>query len=147
MKRRWVVDTRVLAKCNDTDCVDCVDCTGFLHKLLIEGKLCLDPEEEIVTEYNRYIKPRSYLFWWWHKMIGQAGHLSYCSSKLSIKHKNRLVNDLGFHDDDIKFVGVATRSADKLLVSGDSDYNQAICEYLMNEFGVRVMTPDIALYH
>lgn len=143
--KQWVVDTWVLAKCNDTDCGDCVDCIDFLTYLLRRGKLCLDHEEEIELEYGTYIKPRSFLFWWWQRMTGQAGHLCRWSNRLSETHENRLVNNLKFHNDDIKFVGVASRSRDKILVSGDSDYNQKVCTYLKNNLGIKVMHPVYAL--
>ena len=143
--KQWVVDTWVLAKCNDTDCADCIDCMEFLMYVLRRGKLCLDSEGEIETEYDRHIKPRTPLFWWWQKMICQAGHFCHWSNKLSVKHENRLVNKLKFHNDDIKFVGVASRSTDKILVSGDSDYNQKVCECLRDNLGITVMNPVSAL--
>ena len=74
-------------------------------------------------------------------MIGQVGHLCYWSNKLQVKHKNRLLNKLNFHNDDIKFVGVASRSKDKILVSGDSDYNQKVCKYLIDNLGITVVNP------
>lgn len=91
--KEWVVDTWVLATCNDTDCGGCVDCADFLTDLLKKGKLCLDHEGDIYKEYDPYIKPRTHVFWWWHKMIGQVGHLSYQSNKLAEKHERRLVNN------------------------------------------------------
>ena len=143
--KQWVVDTWVLAKSNDADCADCIDCMDFLMHVLREGKLCLDFEEEIKAEYDRHIKPRTPIFWWWQKMIGQAGHLCFWSNKLSVKHENRLVNKLKFDNDDIKFVGVASRSTDKIIATGDSDYNQKVCEYLGDNLGITVMNPNSAL--
>ena len=96
-------------------------------------------------EYSAYIKPRSFLFWWWHKIIGQTGHLCRWSNKLSAKHENKLINNLNFHNDDIKFVGVASRSTDKIIVSGDSDYNQKVCNYLRDSLGITVTHPASAL--
>ncbi len=105
--KQWIVDTWVLEKCNDTDCGDCIDCMDFLTYLLRKGKLCLDHEEEIELEYSGHIRPRTFLFWWWNRMIGQAGHLCRWSNKLSLKHQQKLVDKLKFHNDDIKLVGVA----------------------------------------
>lgn len=143
--KQWVVDTWVLEKCNDTDCVDCVDCIDFLTYIRRRGKLCLDHEKEIDSEYSTYIRPRTFLFQWWLKMTGEAGHLCRWSNKLPVKHKHKLVNNLNFDNDDIKFVGVASRSTDKIIVSGDSDYNQKVCQYLINNLGVMVMHPVYAL--
>ena len=143
--KQWVVDTWVLEKCNDTDCYDCIDCIAFLTYLLRKGKLCLDHEEEIYEEYEDYIKPRTFLFQWWSKIVGEAGHICRWSNKLADKHEDRLINKLGFHDDDIKFVGVAARSVDKLLVSGDSDYNETIRDYLNSKLGITVLKPLAAI--
>ena len=143
--KQWVVDTWVLARCNDTNCGDCIDCMDFLTYLLRRGKLCLDHEGEIDSEYSVYIKPRSVLFWWWQRMIGQAGHLCRWSNKLSAIHRNRLINNLNFDNDDIKFVGVASRSTGKIIVSGDSDYNQKVCKYLRDNLGITVTHPASAL--
>lgn len=144
-KKQWVVDTWVLATCNDTDCGDCVDCADFLTYLLRKGKLCLDPEGEIYSEYSVHIEPRSFVFQWWQKMIGEDGHLCSWSSKLQEKHKDRLVKKLNFDKDDIKFVGVASRSTDKLLVSGDSGYNPNVCQYLTDNLEITVLHPNTAL--
>lgn len=143
--KQWVVDTWVLEKCNDTDHSDCIDCIDFLTYLLRKGKLCLDSEEEIETEYSGHIKPRTFLFQWWSKIIGEAGHTSRWSNKLPSKHQNKLLNKLSFHDDDIKFVGVASRSTDKIVVTGDSDYTNTVRTYLKNELGITVTNPTSAL--
>lgn len=142
--KEWVVDTWVLATCHDTDCGDCIDCLGFLTNLEREGKLCLDHEGDIFEEYKPYIKPRTPVFWWWYKMIGQVGHLCYQSNSLAGKHERRLVKNLNFDSDDIKFVGVASRSGDKIIVSGDSGYNANVCRYLQGMLGIEVMHPRFA---
>lgn len=145
--KEWVVDTWVLATCNDTDCDGCLDCLDFLANLLRKGKLCLDTEEDIDKEYDPYIKPRTYLFWWWNRMTGQVGHLCRKSNTLAGRHERKLVNTLHFDSDDIKFVGVASKSRDKIIVSGDSDYNETVCSYLQGMLGIEVMNPSSALNH
>ena len=142
--KEWVVDTWVLATCNDTDCAGCLDCANFLTNLLGKGKLCLDHEGDIYDEYEPYIKPRTHVFWWWYRMMGQVGHLCYQSNKLAERHERRLVDKLQFDNDDIKFVGVASRSIDKIIVSGDSGYGQNVCKYLKGELGIEVMAPIFA---
>lgn len=143
--RQWVVDTWVLEKCNDNSDTNCLVCVAFLSMLLIKDKLCLDFEKDIEKEYWGHIRPRTWLSKWWEKMVREKGHLYYWSSYLPDKHRENLVNKLKFHDDDIKFIGITARSKDKLLVSGDSDYNTKVCNYLYNELHIIVMGPSTAL--
>ena len=78
-------------------------------------------------------------------MIGQVGHLCYQSNSLAGRHERRLLNNLNFDSDDIKFVGVASRSVDKIIVTGDSGYNQTVCRYLKDMVGIEVMNSSSAL--
>ena len=143
--KEWTVDTCVLAKCSETDSNDCIECLLFLGLVLKSGKLCLDHEGEIEIEYRPYIKKNPLLRRWWYMMIGQVGHISHWSNKVPNRHKNRLLNRLGFHDDDLKFVGVAARSVDKIIVSGfDSDYCPEVCQYLKKGLGITVINPNSA---
>ena len=145
MSRYWVVDTWVLAKCNDFSCDDCLDCVGFLSNVLINGKLCLDHENEIQDEYLGYIHPMTWLARWWQKMIGEVGHLAWESNKLSNSHSRHLKDKLFFDQNDIKFIGVASRTSDKIIVTGDSDFNENVCKYLSESLGINVLRPDEAL--
>lgn len=143
--RQWVVDTWVLEKCNNNSDTNCLVCVAFLSMFITKDKLCLDFEKDIEGEYWDYIKPRTWLFAWWDKMVKEKGHLYFWSSYLPIKRKQYLINKLKFHDDDIKFVGVAARSKDKLLVTGDSDYNTIVCNYLKSGLSITVLSPSSAL--
>lgn len=139
--QQWVIDTWVLEKCNDFSSGICVDCTAFLSAILENGTLCVDVEQEIEDEYYRYIQPRTFLSHWWHRMVREKGQISFFSNKLPNKCKQHLLNNLHFHSDDIKFVAVASKTKDNLLVSGDSDYNKNVCEYLYNQLSVMVVPP------
>lgn len=144
--KQWTVDTCVLVKCGDTDDTDCIVCSVFLGQILRDGKLCLDHEGEIEGEYAPYIRANPWLVTWWYMITRQVGHLAFWSNKLSERHRRRLIEKLDFDDSDIKFVGVAARSVDKILVSGwDSDYTVAVCQYLKEKIGISVITPEFAL--
>ena len=77
-------------------------------------------------------------------MVAEKGQIYFFSNKLSRKNRDYLVYKLGFDKDDIKFVGVASKTKDNLLVSGDSDYNPKVCDYLFTELAIRVMHPSAA---
>ena len=143
---QWTVDTCVLVKCTDTNDMDCIVCSVFLGSIESRGKICLDLEGEIEHEYAPYIKSNPWLSMWWRLISRQVGHISYRSNKLFNRHKRHLLERMDFHDDDIKFVGVASRSDDKIIVSGwDSDYCQEVCDYLKDEVGIVVVNPHKAL--
>lgn len=143
--KQWVVDTWVIEKCNDFSDDECLYCIKFLVTILDEDVLCLDVECDIEKEYYRYIKSGTFLSRWWYRMVREKGQVYFFSNKLSSKHERYLVDRLGFDRSDIKFVGVASKTKDNLLVSGDSDYNEKICDYLCNELAITVMCPAKAL--
>lgn len=143
--RQWVVDTWVLEKCNEPADENCLVCVAFLSTFISKDKLCLDFEREIEREYWNYIQPGTWLSAWWEKMINEKGHLCHWSNHLPNRHSRHLLERLKFDNADIKFVGVAARSTDKLLVTGDSDYNSDICQYLNTNLGVTVLDSSVAL--
>ena len=144
--KQWVVDTWVLERCNDFSSNDCLDCISFLCIILDYGTVCLDTEREIEAEYYRYIRSGTFLSRWWHRIVREKGQIYYFSNKLSNKHKVHLVNNLNFDQSDVKFVGVASKTRNRLLTSGDSDYNKDICNYLFNELTIRVICPKEAVH-
>ena len=142
--KHWVVDTWVIVKCLDYSCCECLDCHEFLLKTLKDGIICIDFEGEINHEYYRYIRKKTFVALWWEKVTRETGRLHFFSSGLANQHKDKLLIDLHFDPDDIKFVGVASKTNDKLLVSGDSDYNREICDYLYQKLNLKVLSPVLA---
>ena len=143
--KQWVIDTWVLAKCCDCDSMEYMDCMSFMAMILENGTLCLDIEGDIEKEYDPYIKPRTYLSRWWERVVWEKHQVYFYSNKLKAKCEIYLIKKLGFDVDDIKFVGVASRTNDKLLMSGDSDYSEVVCAYLSGELGIIVKCPDEAI--
>ena len=144
--KQWVVDTWVIAQCCDASSDDCLlNCIAFLCNILNNGKIYIDAEGEIQKEYYNYIPSNIFVSKWWGKMIRNAGKIGMFSNKLNATNKIWLLDKLHFDNSDIKFVGVASKTRDKLLVSGDSDYNKDVCEYLYRALEIRVMRPEEAL--
>lgn len=137
--KHWVIDTWVLEKCNDTADVICIKASELLISILNRDTLCLDIEGEIQAEYYRHISSRTFVAQWWGEMLKRNDKFLFFPNKLVRKHRNNLLNKLHFHNDDIKFVGVANKTRDHLLVSEDSDYCVNVCKYLFDELSVRVL--------
>ena len=142
--KQWVVDTWVIATCNDASSNKCLDCICFLVMILENGTICLDIESKIKEEYGKHIRPRTFVDRWWARMVRERGQICFFSNSLHEKHRRHLLHKLHFDQSDIKFVGVASKTKDRLLVSGDSDYNGDICDYLSQELGIQVLCPGEA---
>lgn len=136
---QWVVDTWVLAKCNDTTDTLCLKASELLIRILNREIICLDSEGEITREYYRHIRPRSFVANWWEEMRKRNDKFLFFSNKLASRHRDNLVNKCNFHNDDIKFIGVASKTRDRLLVAEESDYNADVCKYLNDALSVRVL--------
>jgi predicted nucleic acid-binding protein len=142
--KHWVIDTWVIVKCLDLSSPEYLDCLGFLLKTLENGIIYIDLEGEIMREYYRYIRAKTIVSKWWEKITRETGRLAFFSNKLDNRYKDRLLCELHFDPDDIKFVGVASKTNDKLLVSGDSDYSREICDYLSQQLNIKVLCPVVA---
>lgn len=142
--KHWVIDTWVIEKCNPID-NECIDCVRFLIGVLDYGAICLDNEGEIMKEYSCHIKSHSFISKWWDRIVREKGHLCFFSGKLAAKHIEHLLDNLHFDPADIKFVGVASKTNDRLLASGDSDYDEEVCGYLHTQLGIAVISPEKAI--
>jgi ABC-type antimicrobial peptide transport system ATPase subunit len=138
---QWVIDTWVIATCDDASSNKCLDCECFLAIILENGIICLDTENKIMEEYYKYIKPRTFVSRWWDRMVRDKGQIVFFSNSLPGKHRGHLLHKLHFDSSDIKFIGVASKTKDRLLVSGDSDYSADICDYLSRELSIKVLCP------
>ena len=73
----------------------------------------------------------------------QTDQIRFFSNKLNYGI-NAPLNNLGFDRSDVKFVGVASRTADNLLVTGDSDYTDNIRTYLRDQLMIIILHPTEA---
>jgi len=152
--RTWVLDTWLFGVVADGQRPEALPdqrrraraAISLLHQIEEhEHCVAVDFKGEISAEYSRYIPARSLVQDWWVSMQQLAGRIYLETGDLAGQHAAQLRNRFRFHDDDVKFVGVASRTADRLLVSEDSDYTVEVKEYLKEELGITVLSLEEAL--
>ncbi len=135
----WVIDTCVVAACDDPESPCCHKAIALLVKVLDTGRLCVDDKREVIKEYMKHVKPSGHAIVLVRKFLGQAGKMQQHSGRLTIEARGRL-DKIGFPDStDRVFVAVASRSGDKLLVTEDGHhFSPQVCAYLAENLGVNV---------
>lgn len=116
-----------------------------------QHKVAVDSEGKIEAEYKRCFSisngRNEFQCQWWIYIKQIARKTVTYSGNLSNKHTNYLIRRLRFHNDDLPFVGVASKTKDKLLVAEESDYTSQVREYLKNNLQVQVMSIEEADNH
>jgi hypothetical protein len=145
--RQWVLDTWVFGVVADGLSADAtaseseraVTAIAFLHamKATPHGML-LDAQGLIEAEYRPHMARCTLLQRWWAAMC-RTGRVTFVHGKLSAAQRKHLLDDLRFHDDDEKFVAVAARATDSLLVAEESDYTADVQRYLKSELRITVV--------
>lgn len=69
-----------------------------------------------------------------------TGRIEWHHGHLGNRHYDALVDTLRFDRSDVKFVAVASRTADHLLVTEDSDYTAPVKDYLISHLSVNVLS-------
>ena len=131
----WVVDTWVIAKTLEPHSPEYMDSMTLLTSIASDHSIALDVEGKIYEEYDPYMPFDSFARQWWIKIAG-FGKVTFFPSKLPASVERRLLDSLAFHNDDIKFVGVAHRTVSRRLVSNDSDYKPSVVECLKADLGI-----------
>ena len=146
VSQEWVIDTNVFASACDADSDTYLDALGFLDRVRTNHKIALDyaHQNRIMSEYRRRVGGRKHFQRWWREMQSKR-KIAYRDGALPRRHRQNLVNALGFHDDDLPFVAVASRGASKLLATEDSDYDSQVRDYLSSALGVSVLDTAAAL--
>jgi len=134
--KEWTIDTWVLYKVNEGD----LDAHTFLIFILKHRhRIVFDQEGHIANEYKRCFQQHNNKFLFkWFEALKRHNAIMFYSGKLSQEHKQALLR-MKFDPSDLVFVAVASRSKDKLLVSEDSDYTPAVCNYLKQNLQVQVL--------
>lgn len=145
----WVIDTEVLYKASNFQApAKALQTHHFLTNIWEspQQKVAVDSEGKIEAEYERcFSDPKNEFQWqWWKYIKWNAKKVVSYPGKLSNEHTNHLIRSLRFHNDDLPFVGVASKTRDKLLVAEESDYTTQVREYLKSELQVRVMSVEEA---
>lgn len=145
----WVVDTWVLYRAAELS----FDAQELLLNILARHSLAFDDRGHIEDEYLRCMRRTErevgtragsrFIKQWFDKLAERKKRYFY-SGQLQARHR-RALERLRFDSSDMPFVAVCYRTPDKLLVSEDSDYNEAVKEYLNEEMGIQVLTIAEAL--
>jgi hypothetical protein len=139
----WVLDTQVLVVASSGDHL-CLDAATLLRSILENHFVALDYDSEIIAEYSRRVPANSLAARWWTEM-NQRGRFVFHSSKLTQRNRRRLER-VRFDPSDWKFVGVASRTASRLLVAEESDYwEPSVAQCIQNEMGISLLKVTAAL--
>jgi hypothetical protein len=150
LPRQWTIDTFVLYEAVKPE-GDCFFAAQVVLMRFVSGnaELVLDQQGKILEQYDRCIarteRDRGALAVWlrqWLQRVKNRGSIHYYDGNLAERHRRKLrAAPLSFDPSDLVFVAVAHRSADKLIVSEDSDYTDAVKEYLRQRMdGIRVLS-------
>lgn len=135
----WTIDTSVLHQCAIMD-------FGAIHLMSYivqkRHKICVDQKGYILDEYYKCMtktemEDGSRLLKKIYKALFDRGFntLNGCIPKTHIKK----LTSLGVNNEDHPFIGVASKSHNKRLVSMDGDFGQKeVKEYVHDKFGVLV---------
>lgn len=138
----YTIDTCVLAWASDPQSPGFFEAVGFLSQVHKGHGVAVDSQQAIVREYRPYICPESpktkgYAAVWWAKM---RNRVHYVSGDVCNRLQSKLINKLAFHSNDLKFVGVASHTSDKLLVIGeDRGYTPSVKACLCQDIGIHVI--------
>ncbi len=113
-----------------------MDAMTLLSLIARNHKIAVDAGDEIFEEYEPHMPFGSYAREWWIH-LAQFQKISFFSSHVPRAVENRLIGRLKFDSDDLKFVGVASRTSTRQLVSKDSeDYDQDVVDCLKERLGI-----------
>jgi len=147
----WVIDTNILYLASGdassvkkisfdkrTDYI--INAIKLLGSICKKDSLVMDAEGNILGQYDKCLRHThsSFLSEWLEEMKRTPGKLKFVSSNLDPRHRKKL-EELKFDKDDYYFVGTASNSNDKLIISEDPDYYEdGVYNYITNEMGVIV---------
>lgn len=144
----WVIDTYVLYQAADY----ILTAQHFLTSISLkpQHKVAVDLGRCILRQYEKCFKrtknKNEFPQKWWRRIKDTSNKLTFRHGKVS-NRCNKHLQDLCCHNDDFPFIGVASRTKDKLLVTEDSDYTSEIRKYLKKELLVQVMSIEEADNH
>jgi hypothetical protein len=130
----WVLDANVVYRARED-----YEALLLLVEIQLHDTLALDMAREIDDEYSPALQGDSTIQGWFYRIITD-GRFERHDSTLPQDCQKRL-RQLKFHDDDWKYVGVAMRTRDHVIVTedrGDHDFCPDVCSYLAH--GYRVCT-------
>jgi len=128
-----VVDTNIVASASK-------EYVPYSLLVRIEGhraaQIAVNPEIE--AEYRPFLA--SQLLVQWHRLMAAKGKFFYVSGRAPSQLVSDLVNELGFHHKDLKFVHAGYRARARALVyHGDEANWSNVSDYLLSNAGFRVV--------
>ena len=142
----WVIDTNVLIRaCSPHDESD-LDAQGLIQTIRQSHHIAVDHQGRIQAEYENNLRD-AVVFRLWIDAMWKLNKIAFRDGRLPNRHRNHLLSELRFDDDDLSFVAVASRGISKLLVTEDSDYNEQVRDYLTEELSVEVLDTADAFAH
>lgn len=133
--QEWVLDTEILEIASAGDHPQSLAAVSLLHSILVHHALAVDPEGQILAEYERHLRRGSHAQQWWQQMTIK-GRIAKRSHRLK-NVDERALGHLRFDRDDWKFVGVAAKTPSHLLVAEESDYwAPAVAAFLANNMSI-----------
>lgn len=145
----WVADTWVLYRAAELS----FDAQELLLNILGRHFVAFDDRGHIEDEYLRCVSRTQrapdtktgsrWIKQWFEKLVERKKRYFY-SGQLQARHR-RALERLRFDPSDMPFVAVCYRTPNKLLVTEESDYNEAVKGYLNEEMVIQVLTIAEAL--
>lgn len=132
---RWVLDANILYSAAGEDS----HAVLLLLSIKVHDRLGLDEEWAIDKEYGPALEHPIVGDWFW-SMYNEGRCKRYASDLPTDCEKE--FRKQKFHNDDWKYVGVAMRTEDRLVVTedlGEHDFCPTICDYLKKTFDMRVL--------
>jgi hypothetical protein len=141
----WVLDTWVLKTAQEIGDHRSLDALALLHELKSRHRVAVDHGYRILGEYFRHAPGNCHAGQWLRVVVSRSDRMMFRDGCLAAKNQHALLTDPHFDPADLIFVGVSARTADKLLVSEESDYSDPVKTYLLHELGVTVLSVADAL--
>ncbi len=141
----WVLDTWVLEIAQDIGDHRSLDALALLHELKSRHRIAVDHERRILGEYFRHAPGSCHAGQWLRIVVSRSDRMMFRDGRLAANYQDALLTELHFDPADLVFVGVSAQTPDKLLVSEESDYSEAVKKYLLDELGVTVLSIADAL--
>jgi hypothetical protein len=136
--RSYVLDTQILIEASKGDTDLSLEAVDLLNAIRRRHRLAVDDANKILEEYYRHLGRGSHGHTWLSAMF-RENLLSYHPHRLSAR-RIRALDAIRFDPSDVKFVGVACRTFDKVLVAEEDDYwNHQSCRCLQSELGLTLL--------
>lgn len=138
----WVIDTDVLVRAEDLAIDHGMNIFQMLGRLTDGNhRIVVDYTHQVLGQYYGNLSPTGWVF----KILKQLvtrGQINYVSGNVP-RNLSEGLDSLRFDIDDYVFVGVTSRSADRVLVAEESDYSPDVVRFL-SDHGISVINCSAA---